>query len=238
MTAGSGRNEVGGAAPEPGSAGQLVVVAAPGWDDSVGGLRRFVRRPGPAGAGEPSGERAGPSGGSPPWDRSWEQVDDEPWPVRLGRCGLAEGRGLAGHQGAPAAKREGDGRTPAGRFRIGPGFGRPPYRVLAEGERWDEDPASPTYNRLVIDPHQRSDPLLARQVVIGHNAAPDTLAGAGSAILFHEWRDSGAVPTAGCVAMSAGHLDALMDWLDPQARPQVLIGIVSALTMWWGGRVR
>lgn len=228
MMVGSGPGPAPGPAPGPGS--QLVVVAAPGWDDSVGGLRRFVRPPGPAG-GEPEESLL--------WDPSWEQVDEEPWPVRLGRHGLAQGRGLGGCPGAaPTTKREGDGRTPAGRFRVGPGFGRPPHRPLAAGEHWDEDPASPTYNRLVTDPSRPSDPLLARQVVIGHNAAPDTLAGAGSAILFHEWRDGGAAPTAGCVAMSAGHLDALMDWLDPRTQPQVLIGIVSALTMWWGGRVR
>jgi hypothetical protein len=233
MTVVSGPGPGAGPAPGSGPASQLVVVAAPGWDDSVGALRRFARRPGPAGAGE----RAGEPGGSLPWDRFWEQVDEESWPVRLGRHGLAEGRGLGGHPGAaPTTKREGDGRTPAGRFLVGLGFGRPPYRSLAEGERWDEDPASPTYNRLVIDPSRRSDPLLARQVVIGHNAAPDTLPGAGSAILFHEWRDGGAVPTAGCVAMSAAHLDALMGWLDPRAQPQALIGIVSALTMWWGGQ--
>src|SRR5438552_10408472 len=70
---------------------------------------------------------------------------DGPWRARVGRNGLC------------AHHREGDGTTPLGTFAIGPViYGVDPdpgvklrFHRLACGDWWDEDPASPSYNRFV-----------------------------------------------------------------------------------------
>ena len=49
--------------------------------------------------------------------------------------------------------------------------------------------------------------------------APDAVPGAGSAIFVHIWRANGDKPTSGCTAMAAQHLEDLLSWLDPQAKP-------------------
>ena len=65
-----------------------------------------------------------------------------PYTARLGKNGLS------------ASRREGDGTTPTGTYRIGRTmYGNAPnpgvrfgYRRLRCGDWWDEDPRSPTYN--------------------------------------------------------------------------------------------
>ena len=51
----------------------------------------------------------------------------------------------------------------------------------------------------------------------GHRAVP----GAGSAFFLHITDNS---PTAGCVAIPLGNLDAIMQWLTPARNPRILIG--------------
>src|SRR5947209_2083652 len=68
--------------------------------------------------------------------------------------------GVVGRNGfaPPGEKREGDGRTPSGVFRIGLAFGTHAdfdestaldYRVATADDFWVDDPASPQYNRWV-----------------------------------------------------------------------------------------
>lgn len=80
--------------------------------------------------------------------RTWRRVDGcwvaagGPYAARLGRNGLS------------ANRREGDGTTPTGTFRIGRTmYGHAPnpgvrfaYRRLRCGDWWNENPRSPTYN--------------------------------------------------------------------------------------------
>ena len=81
------------------------------------------------------------------WRRSggcWVAVG-RPYPARVGRNGIRKNR------------REGDGTTPIGTFRIGRVmYGNEPnpgvkfrYQRLRCGDWWNEDPSSPTYNTLV-----------------------------------------------------------------------------------------
>ncbi len=70
--------------------------------------------------------------------------------VRVGPLRLAR----VGKNGVSSNRREGDGTTPTGTFRIGPRmYGNEPnpgvkfaFRRLRCGDWWDEDPRSPTYN--------------------------------------------------------------------------------------------
>jgi L,D-peptidoglycan transpeptidase YkuD (ErfK/YbiS/YcfS/YnhG family) len=95
-------------------------------------------------------------------------------------------------------------------------------------------PASPLYNRLVnardvgadavagstepmrLDLRHPGDVRYARGFVIAHN--PDAVPGAGSCIFAHLWRQPGET-TAGCTAMAAPAMQALLEWLDPAQRP-------------------
>ena len=131
-------------------------------------------------------------------------------PVSLGRGGIVP----------TAAKREGDGATPAGVWRLTALYWRPdrlraprgalPLRRLTHRTGWCENPADPAYNRPVRLPHgrgtdrmRRGDPLYDLCAVTDHNAAG--VPGAGSAIFLHVRRGPGR-PTAGCVALRRADL--------------------------------
>lgn len=130
-----------------------------------------------------------------------------------------------GRSGVNAEKREGDGVTPAGRFRLravyyradreaAPQTGLPAW-AIDPGDGWCDAPADPLYNRPVRLPYPascehlwRKDGLYDLLVVLGHNDRPVT-PGAGSAIFLHVAAD-GFAPTAGCVALAAADLRRLI----------------------------
>lgn len=201
----------------PAGTRQLILVTAPALDSSSGSLQR--------------------------WDR---QDSASPWlscapphPVTLGRAGLAWGLGLhVNPEGAPR-KLEGDGKSPAGVFRLGTAFGyastpppgcRWPYRQATDRDFFVDDPASPDYNRWItrecglpesawtsFERMRRSDGLYRYGLVVEHNSAPP-VAGSGSAIFLHIWKEPGS-GTSGCTAMAAGDLEALLCWLRPEDHP-------------------
>ena len=84
-------------------------------------------------------------------------------PCVIGRAGAV----------AAAAKREGAGATPRGRFALRAALVRPdrglaapatplPWRWLAPADGWSDDPADPAYNTAVIHPHPYSAERLWR----------------------------------------------------------------------------
>jgi L,D-peptidoglycan transpeptidase YkuD (ErfK/YbiS/YcfS/YnhG family) len=164
------------------------------------------------------------------WERRdgcWQKVAG-PWTARLGRSGLSP------------AKREGDGATPTGTYRLGttiygiapdPGI-RLRYHRLTCGDWWDEDPRSPTYNRFRhvtcgtrprfgggSEPLWRISPQYRYFAVIDYNARP-IVPGRGSAIFLHVAVGS----TAGCISLPEARLVRLLRWLRPSARPAIHIG--------------
>ena len=134
-------------------------------------------------------------------------------PVALGRGGIL------------ANKREGDGATPRGRFRLvrlwwradrGP---RPatrlPVQRIRPDDAWCEDPADRRYNRpfrlmpgQAGDRLRRADHLYDLIIEIDHNTRP-RVAGRGSAVFIHVARP-GFAPTVGCVALKADTLWRLL----------------------------
>jgi len=121
-----------------------------------------------------------------------------------------------GRSGITRRKREGDGATPAGRFRLlsvlyrPDRVGRPrtglPVVALSPSDGWCDDPADANYNQPVGLPYGgraerlwRDDDLYDVIVVLDYNIAPRRR-GAGSAIFFHIARPDFA-PTEGCVAV-------------------------------------
>src|SRR5688572_27782019 len=84
-------------------AAQLLVVRTATWDTTGGSLRRYSRDA--SGAWRAEGARI---------------------PVVVGRTGLAWGVGVAPDAADEPAKREGDGKAPAGLFPLGTAFGFAP----------------------------------------------------------------------------------------------------------------
>ncbi len=164
------------------------------------------------------------------WERSangWHRAAG-PWPAVIGRSGFAPF----------GEKREGDGRTPSGVFRLGLAFGRPPalrtgleYRQATDNDYWVDDPVSPLYNRWVqgrpagvsCEKMLLSSGLYDAGIVIEYNTAP-IVPGRGSAIFVHVWDSDGQKATAGCVALDHARLTDLLRWLDANANPVIALG--------------
>jgi|GEM_PF-1841824 len=135
--------------------------------------------------------------------------------------------------------REGLGKTPTGTFTLTRAFGnRPndgtklPYFRAGVHDWWDENPASPHYNRHVVssvspggDSENLYDAGLAytHAVVINYNMNP-VVKGAGSGFFLHV---SFGAPTQGCIAIPENQLTRVMRWLRPADHPVIIIGIGS-----------
>jgi len=138
-----------------------------------------------------------------------------------------------GRGGIKANKREGDGATPRGSFRLrrlwwrSDRHARPrtmlPARLIRKDDGWCEDPADRHYNQPVkvpagskADRLARADRLYDFIIELDHNTRP-RVAGRGSAVFIHIARD-GFGPTAGCVALTMPALRRLLAQLSPQTR--------------------
>ncbi|MEE2930717.1 MAG: L,D-transpeptidase family protein [Pseudomonadota bacterium] len=123
-------------------------------------------------------------------------------------------------------KREGDGASPLGRWRLKRVFYRSdrlprpktelPTVPLRPQDGWCDAEAHPLYNRPVTLPFAASHEALWRDdhaydliVELAHNDAP-VVPGMGSAIFMHVTHDDGR-PTAGCVALAASDLLAILE---------------------------
>jgi len=201
----------------PAKSRQMVVVTTENWQAVTGTLHRFAR------------------GGS---DQAWRPVGER-IPVTVGREGMAWGLGLHAVPKGDVCKVEGDGKAPAGIFRLAAAFGydtRPkglklPYIQARAGIEAIDDPDSHYYNQIVdraevakVD--WRSSEMLLRTddsyrygVVIAHN--PKCVPRGGSCIFLHVWSRRGE-GTAGCTAMSLAAIAELQRWLDPKAEPVLL----------------
>jgi L,D-peptidoglycan transpeptidase YkuD (ErfK/YbiS/YcfS/YnhG family) len=153
--------------------------------------------------------------------RGWFIAGPLALPCALGRAGIRAG------------KREGDGSTPRGRFRLvrlwyrPDRIGRPrtrlPVRRIRPDDAWCEDPADRRYNRAIRlvagqagDRLWRADRLYDVILELDHNTRPRT-AGRGSAVFIHVARP-GFGPTAGCVSLTAGDLRRLLPGMDGRTR--------------------
>ena len=147
------------------------------------------------------------------------------FPVALGRGGIL------------ANKREGDGATPRGTFRLKRLWWRadrdPRPKTLLQARRitaqdaWCEDPDDRRYNQPIRIPPGRPGDRLRRDdqlydfiIEIDHNTRP-RVARRGSAVFIHVARPDLA-PSAGCVTMPTARLRGLLRKLRPGTR--IVIG--------------
>lgn len=145
---------------------------------------------------------------------------------RVLRCAL--GRGSTG-----ILKREGDGKTPIGKFgllgvymRKTSGFRRSlplPVREIIAQDGWCDAVGDRNYNQRVKLPYGASHEKLLREdhlydvfFVMDHNVR-QRMGRGGSAIFFHLAHDDYR-PTEGCVAISRRDMTWLMGRLDRKAR--------------------
>ncbi len=178
------------------------------------------------------------------------------WTVRPGGCWVP--MAFAGQPAQPyrvetgyagirtiTSRVEGDGSTPQGLFGFGPTMygvsGSSPnpaygYHHLSCGDWWDEQPGSPGYDSFQAYPcgvrppfAAGSEALWTETVAYVHFAdiitpkPPQNSSG----IFLHDDTTSGV--TAGCVALPAGELDAVLGWMQPAARPHIAIGTAAAM---------
>ena len=151
--------------------------------------------------------------------------------------GILRGFGAAlpvalGRSGIKVNKREGDGGTPRGRFRLLRLWWRPdrmprprvalPTRPIGRDDAWCEDAADRRYNRPLRlannapgDRLWRDDHLYDLIIELDHNTRP-RIAGRGSAVFIHLARPN-FQPTAGCVALRGNDLRRLLARLPKNA---------------------
>jgi L,D-peptidoglycan transpeptidase YkuD (ErfK/YbiS/YcfS/YnhG family) len=182
--------------PIPDASRQLLVVTTSSWSETSGTLRRF--------------ERDGASG-------TWHAVGT-PVTVVVGRNGLGWGRGLHPAQRTGPQKREGDGRAPAGVYRLTEAFGYAPADSMETGLPYVQSDRDLECVDDVGSAYRRG-------VVVAHNTGP-AQPGGGSCIFLHVWRGPGST-TSGCTAMPEDRLAESMAWLDRAADP-VLVQLPTA----------
>lgn len=141
-----------------------------------------------------------------------------------------------GRSGIRAEKREGDGATPTGLFRLRRAYYRMdrgprpktalPLHAIARDDGWCDAAGHPLYNRPVTLPfaasHERlwrDDALYDLIVEMGHNDAP-AVPGMGSAVFIHVAAPD-YKPTEGCVALAKPDLLALLAQWSPRTRIEI-----------------
>jgi D-alanyl-D-alanine dipeptidase len=194
---------------------QVVLVVAPEWASSTGSLQRLER----------SNDHA-------PWEPVGTRV-----PVLLGKRGLGWAFGERKSGTGIPEKAEGDLRSPAGAFALGPVFGRAPradlpwlrmpYEALTATTEAIDDPKSRYYGQIVdrssvAQPDWQTSEHMGRiaayelGIVVGYN--PEHRPGAGSCIFLHLWME-GWKGTSGCTALHRKDLEELVRWLEISRRP-------------------
>jgi L,D-peptidoglycan transpeptidase YkuD (ErfK/YbiS/YcfS/YnhG family) len=199
------------------SSRQLVLVTVADWNTDHGTLRTFTR-------GRHGWVAAGISA-----------------PVTIGHSGAGWGLGLNEPRSDGPVKHEGDGRSPAGVFRIGQVFGYSgsadtamPYRALSATDYCVDVVGATHYNRIVdanvvgADAVKGSTEPMRRDIHVNGDQRYrlgfeieqnwQSRPGAGSCIFGHLWK-SPTDATTGCTAMTPAVMQSLVAWLKPQKKP-------------------
>jgi L,D-peptidoglycan transpeptidase YkuD (ErfK/YbiS/YcfS/YnhG family) len=133
-------------------------------------------------------------------------------------------------------KREGDGKSPIGSFRLLKGFWRADrlakpvttlqLKPLKPTMGWCDQTGHRLYNRPVTLPFGASHEVLTRAdtaydivIILNHNITPRRQ-NQGSAIFLHLIRD-GASHTEGCVAISLSDMRKILQGLNSRSRLQI-----------------
>jgi L,D-peptidoglycan transpeptidase YkuD (ErfK/YbiS/YcfS/YnhG family) len=142
----------------------------------------------------------------------------------------------------PNQKREGDGKSPTGIFKLGKLFSYEKQsgtllenQQTTKEDKWIDDVNSPDYNKHIIGVTQAKsyeNLLLNTDVykyctVIEYNTNP-VVKGKGSAIFFHLALNPSSF-TLGCVAINEIYMELMVNWLDPKQNPTIIMGNLDVL---------
>lgn len=205
---------------------QLIVVTTKDWSTSSGTMQRYEHH-------------------HEGWKKVGKAID-----IKLGRNGLGWGIGLHNiPKDAKILKKEGDGKSPAGIFKLNQAFGYGPftmdypYEVYSETDHCVDDVNSKYYNKIVdstkIDRDYKSHEVMKFPknyykygIVVDHNGITDgstSKKGAGSCIFIH----IKSISTAGCTVMSESEIKDVLRWLDPKANPLLIQGTNDVVEKLW-----
>jgi len=160
-------------------------------------------------------------------------VAHAPFRAGIGRNGFAN----------PGNKREGDGQSPSGLFRLGKLFSYEehvntamPFIQTTAEDKWIDDPNSPDYNRHIrglteaksFEKLKISSDEYKYCMVIEYNMQP-VIKGMGSAIFLHLSQGENTNPSAGCVVITPSHMERLLKWMKPELKPSILMGNYNVL---------
>ncbi len=162
--------------------------------------------------------------------------------VNLGDAGLGWGSGLTEFNKVDGpVKHEGDGRSPAGIFKLSYAFGylpqdslswlNYPYKQVTTRIECVDDTSSIYYNKLMdVDrinkTWKRSEIMRGKGshykfgIIVEHNSNP-RIPGCGSCIFIHIWSSYGK-PTTGCTSMSEDQIVKLLHWLSAKKKPLLI----------------
>jgi len=193
---------------------QLIKVTTKGWNTKYGKLQRYEKNK--------KGD----------WIKVGKSID-----IILGRNGLGWGLGL--HtipKDAKYIKKEGDGRSPAGLFYLGNGFGYKDFKINFPYEKYSrtdhcvDDSKSKFYNTIIDSKKVKKDyksfehmklrnNLYKYGITVKHN--PENIPQSGSCIFVHIKNKKG-TGTAGCTSMSEQSIVRILKWLDEDKNPLLL----------------
>lgn len=205
---------------------QLLVVTTKDWSSPNGKLQRYEKH-----------------------DNTWGKVG-KAIDIKLGRNGLGWGIGLHDiPEDAKIIKKEGDGKAPAGIFRLKQAFGYAPfkinypYKVYKETDHCVDDVNSIYYNKIVdstkierdYKSHERMKfpkDYYRYGIVVDHNGITKgamSKRGAGSCIFIHIKK----IPTAGCTVMNESEIQEIIKWLNADKNPLLLQGTEDVVRSLW-----
>ena len=155
----------------------------------------------------------------------WEKVGKD-WKVAVGAAGILP----------KEIKVEGDGATPDGIYPIERAFGYQkrtktnlPYRKLSKKDIWVDDPNSKYYNQYLPGKLGKiegksvyNNPEVYRLFVVIEYNTKNIESGKGSMLFVHSWSDL-TKSTYGCVGMKQKELEVLINWLDSQKNPVLIL---------------
>jgi L,D-peptidoglycan transpeptidase YkuD (ErfK/YbiS/YcfS/YnhG family) len=170
-------------------------------------------------------------------NRQWKMVMKDV-PIMLGRNGMAWGSGLhPATLNTGELKREGDGKSPAGIYRLNSLFSygqlesSMPHTQVDSTWYCVDDVNSDYYNRVVTinevskdwnsaEDMKRKDHQYKFGVVVAYNTEP-VRKSAGSCIFLHIWKSPGET-TSGCTSMTEANLLMLIHSLDKTKNPTLV----------------
>jgi len=163
-------------------------------------------------------------------------------PVNLGKSGLGWGNSMIDfNTSSGPIKHEGDGRSPAGIFKLSYAFGylpkeslswlKYPYKQVTTKVECVDDTTSIYYNTFVDEDKtnktwnsseimRREDELYKFGIFVDHNSNP-RIAGCGSCIFIHIQSGFGK-PTSGCTSLPEEQIMKLLYWIDVKKNPLLI----------------